>query len=64
MVQWLGTLTALVVLVAQNPCVLEEVSQPSVTTILGLLTICEYVAMTHKCKSEDNFCESVSPLIM
>lgn len=64
MAQWLGTLTALAVLVLQNPCVLKEVSQPSVTTIPGLLTICEYVAMTHKYKSEDNFWESISPLIM
>lgn len=64
MARWLGALTALAVLVSQNPCVLEEVSQPSVTTIPGLLTICGYVAMTHKCKSEDSFWESVSPLIM
>lgn len=64
MARWLGALTALAVLVSQNPRVLEEVSQPSVTTVLGLLTICGYVAMTHKCKSEDNFWESVSPLIL
>lgn len=64
MAWWLGTLTALAVLVSQNPCVLEEVSQLSVTTVLGLLTICGYIAMTHKGKSEDNFWESVSPLIL
>lgn len=64
MARWLGAFTTLAVLVSQNPRVLEEVSQPPVTTVLGLLTICGYIAMTHKCKSEDNFWESVSPLIL
>lgn len=64
MAQWLGALIDLAGLVSQNPRVLEEMSQPSVTTVLGLLTICGYIAMTHKCKSEDNSWESVSPLIM